>query len=78
MLVHVIIAAGSVASVQIECEAVGRGPEGWLVVTGYDHHLAPILTLVHDDDVLEILVEGVPHWEMDLEQGLMAEWAEAA
>lgn len=75
MLVFVVVAAGAVASVQIECEAVGYGPNGWLIVTGYDFHLQPILACVADKNIVSIECEGLIFSELDEE---LTEWREAA
>lgn len=75
MSVFVVVAAGAVASVQIECEAVGYGPNGWLVVTGYDHHMAPILACISDKNIVSIECEAVSFSELDEE---LAEYLEAA
>lgn len=74
MLVELVVAAGAVASVSVVVEAIGRGPEGWLVVLGYDHWMAPILGRVRDSEVVEVRMEMV----LESEGEEMVEWAEAA
>lgn len=75
MSVFVHLAAGSVASVPVTVEAIGHGPSGWLVVLGYDHHLAPILGCVADALVLEVELE---QGEARGEEDERVEWMEAA
>ena len=65
MFTQVVVAAGVVASVQVTVEALGHSRDGWLVVLGYEHDMTPILTLVHDADVLDIDIEAIEFSEMD-------------
>lgn len=57
---HLIIAAGVLASVEVEIEAVDRVRNGWIVIKGYENDLTPILTLVADVHVLDIIVAAEP------------------
>lgn len=77
MLTHVVVAAGAVATVQVEVEALNHSSAGWLVLIGYEHDMTPILTLAHDADVLGVIVTGVSAWDMDCDQDLV-EYLEAA
>jgi hypothetical protein len=57
---HLIIAAGVLASVEVEVETVDRVQNGWIVIKGYENDLTPILTLVADVHVLDIFVAAEP------------------
>ena len=57
-IVHLVIAAGGIASVATTVTAVGRRRDHWVVIIGYDLHGQPIFGIAEDSYVVEITLEA--------------------